>query len=174
MKIYSNLENNNPYIKAIWDLSVLSKDLDKWKNRIKKIEFILNFYKKNNVCKYFVFNRKIKKILDKESLSFIKLLLKNNQINKINFIMLYYEHNILKQYNILYIRINSAFILNKKQKKQIINILSLNFKKKIFIKKIKIKKNLMGGVIIKIKRKNIIIDCSIIGRLNKLKKKLVG
>ncbi|CAA3708679.1 ATP synthase F1 subunit delta [Candidatus Portiera aleyrodidarum] len=172
MKISEKLENNNPYFKAIWELAVCSKDLDEWKNRIKKIDFILNYYKKNNICKYFVFNKKITLDLDKESLNIINLLLINNKINIINYILLYYEKQILKQYKILNIRIISAFILNKKQKKKIINILSLKFKKKIFIKKIKIKKNIMGGVIIKIK--NIVIDCSIIGRLNQLKKTLIG
>lgn len=172
MKISEKIENNKSYFKAIWELSVLSKDLDEWKNKIKIIDFILKYYKKNKLFKYFVFNRKLKNYLDKEILKVIKLLLINKKINIINYILYNYEKKILKKYNILNIRIISAFILSKNQKKKIINILSLKFKKKIFIKNIKIKKNIIGGLIIKIK--NIIIDCSIICRLNQLKKKLLG
>lgn len=172
MKISERLDKNNPYFKAIWALSVLSKKLEEWKNRITTIELILNYYKKNNVCKTCFVNKQLKKVLDTDSLNIIKFLLKSNQIKTINDILLYFEYKILQQYKILSITIMSAFILNKKQKQQIIKKISLKFKKKIFIKKIKIKKNIRCGFIIKIK--NIIIDCSIIGRLNKLKKKLLG
>ncbi|AGI27232.1 ATP synthase subunit delta [Candidatus Portiera aleyrodidarum] len=170
MKISEKVENNQPYFKAIWELSVLSKDLDEWKNRIKIIDFILTYYKKNNGFKDFICNKKIKKYLDKESLNIINLLLINNKIHIRNYILYKYEKKILKHYNILNIRIISAFILNKNQKKKIIKILSLKFQKKIFINNINIKTNTIGGLIIKIK--NIIIDCSIIGRLNQLKQTL--
>ncbi|CEI58832.1 ATP synthase F1 subunit delta [Candidatus Portiera aleyrodidarum] len=173
MKISEKLKNNKPYFNAIWELSVLSKDLDEWKNKIKMIDYIINYYRKNNLLKCFSFNKNknIKHILDNESFKIIKIL-RNKNINIIKYILYKYERKIFKKYNILNIKIISAFILKNIHKKKIINILSLKFKKKIFIKKIEINKKIIGGLIIKIKKN--IIDFSIIYRLNKLKKTLLG
>lgn len=130
MKISVKLKKNNPYLKALWTVSVLSKDLDKWKNRIKIVEFILNYYKKNNVCKSFWVKTQLKRVLDTDSLKVIKLLLIANQNKKTKYILLYYENKILQQYKIMSIEILSAFIMNKKQKQQITNKISLKLKKK--------------------------------------------
>ncbi|MCD1184461.1 F0F1 ATP synthase subunit delta, partial [Leptospira sp. Pond_2020] len=117
--------------------------------------FILNYYKKNNVCKSFWVKTQLKRVLDTDSLKVIKLLLIANQNKKTKYILLYYENKILQQYKIMSIEILSAFIMNKKQKQQITNKISLKLKKKIFIIKIKIKKKIMGGFIIKLKNINI-------------------
>ncbi len=115
--------------------------------------------------------------IDQKILNFVKILKKNNDLKLKNKIILEFEKYWKEKNGIIDALVKNIFPLKEKQKKELINWITINGSQLINkkIKEIKLKekidKNLIGGINLKIK--DLIIDCSVKKQLEKLKEKLI-
>ena len=107
-----------------------------------------------------------------ESISkFAKLIKDNNQINQIDKILYHFKNLYNQKHNIKEAEINTAQAIDEKDLKQIEDYLQNLNKEETLDFKVKTKKDIIGGIILKYGDK--IIDSSLKTRLNQLKNSLL-
>jgi len=169
------------YAKALLDLAVEQKALDKVYNDMTQLANLCEESKdlKNLLHSPIVDERKKASIfeaifegkLDKMSLGFIKLIIKNKRENVLpeiadSFLRLYKEHN-----NIVEVSLTSAAPLEKGVKDKLLQKISSHFKGEIELKE-KIDPALVGGFIIRANDQQ--LDASIASQLKNLKNILLN
>ncbi len=163
------------YSKALFELNLSYNDV------IRKMSLLIDVFTNRENRKYFFspnVDRQekkeiIKKILNSNEdnfLYFIYVLLDNNRLEIIEDIYTDYCDMVDEMNNVGRFTLHTSNSISDEYLEQIKNILKRKFNKQIVLNVI-IDEKIIGGIIIKYK--NMIIDDSIIGKLNDLKKKLL-
>jgi F-type H+-transporting ATPase subunit delta len=114
---------------------------------------------------------KEKKDLEESISKFLFLLKKNNQINQANKILYYFQKLYNQRYNIKEVDISTAQKIDENEIKQIKESLESLSKDETLEFKVNIKKEIIGGIVLKYGDK--IIDASLKTRLKQLKNSLL-
>lgn len=162
-----------PYANAIFEIAKENNSIDKWLDYLSTMSYVskLERFKlavsNPTLSKEEVVNILLSSINNKEQFlsSFINLLIQNNRINLLDAIYLSYKKIVDHYLNNDYAIIETAFLMNDKDKKDLEDILSKKFGKNISAT-IKINPDLIGGI--KIILDDIIIDSSVKGNINRM------
>jgi F-type H+-transporting ATPase subunit delta len=167
-----------PYANAIFEIAKADNSIDKWlsylfiMSNVSRLEGFKLAVSNPTLSKKMIVNILLDAIDSKEQFlnSFINLLVQNNRIGLLNSIYLSYK-NIVDQYlNNDYAIIETAFVIDDKDKKDLEDILSKKFGKNISAT-IKVNPDLIGGI--KIILDDIVIDSSIKGNISRMFSKVI-
>lgn len=167
-----------PYANAIFEIAKANNSIDKWlsylstMSDVSKLEGFKLAVSNPTLSKDVIVDILLSAINNQEQSlnSFINLLMQNNRINLLDVIYLSYKKIVDQYLNNDQAIIETAFLINDKDKKDLENILSKKFGKNISAT-IKVNPDLIGGI--KIILDDVVIDSSIKGNINRMFSKVM-